>query len=82
MTRYLVTVVNAVSVPVEAESEEEARELMEEFADLDNYDFKECADSSSYEISDCEEVDPTVYHTAFGIDSRDPCRLHDLDGED
>lgn len=81
MTRYLVTVVNAFSIPVEAESEEQARELVEEFTDLDNQDFKECVENASYEIGDCEEVDPEIYYSSLGIDAKDPTRLHDLDEE-
>lgn len=81
MTRYLVTMAASFSIPVEAEDEEQAREIADSFVEGGSQDAAECMGNAEYMVTDCEPLDPDVYDTANGLDAGDPYNLHDLDGE-
>ena len=79
MARYFVTIVGSVLIPVEAESEEQARDIVEDFMDFENEDFMETISTMDYEIGDCEEVEPDMCGTTMGLSAKEPRCLHDIE---
>ena len=76
MTRYFVTVVGSVLIPVEAKSEEEARDIVDAYIEDED---KEIRDVVDFDIGDCEVADPDAYDcTTLGLDREDSFHLHDL----
>lgn len=79
MARYFVTVVGSILIPVEAENEKEARDIVETYIEDEDQELRETVE---FDISDCEEADPDVYDcSTLGLSKEQPFHLHDLDGE-
>ena len=80
MTRYFVTVAASLLIPVEAKSEEEARDIVETYITDED---REIHEMTEFDISDCEEADPDAYDcSSLGLSKEQPFHLHDLDGEE
>ena len=83
MARYFVTIVGSIMIPVDADSEEQARDIADEYAQCDNDNFVEVITHMNYFVSDCEEVDPDEYDcSTMGLSAKKPDYLHDLDEEE
>lgn len=80
MTRYFVTVAASLLIPVEAKSEEEARDIVETYITDEDHEIREMVE---FDISDCEKADPDAYDcSSLGLSKELPFHLHDLDGEE